>query len=97
MLMAVGLPVKRIRRTGRQRPDTGNVHLGLGAFFRAFGCVYVADAMAASGGDWGIIGVSLPSPSREGPPNERAFSKSHLNIYAAAELRPRPVGGLRRR
>ncbi|KQI68434.1 dioxygenase [Loktanella sp. 3ANDIMAR09] len=44
------------------RPATGIVHLGLGAFFRAFGCVYVADAMAASGGDWGIVGVSLRSP-----------------------------------
>ena len=45
------------------RPASGIVHLGLGAFFRAFGCVYVADAMAASGGDWGIIGVSLRSPA----------------------------------
>ncbi|SMP21299.1 fructuronate reductase [Shimia sagamensis] len=44
-------------------PATGIVHLGLGAFFRAFGCVYVADAMAASGGDWGIVGVSLRSPN----------------------------------
>ena len=44
-------------------PKTGIVHLGLGAFFRAFGCVYVADAMAASGGDWGIVGVSLRSPA----------------------------------
>ncbi|MCE6967372.1 mannitol dehydrogenase family protein [Cereibacter sphaeroides] len=43
------------------RPATGIVHLGLGAFFRAFGCVYIADAMQASGGDWGIVGVSLRS------------------------------------
>ncbi|MEM8849111.1 MAG: mannitol dehydrogenase family protein [Pseudomonadota bacterium] len=46
-----------------RRPGTGIVHLGLGAFFRGFGCVYVADAMAVSGGDWGIIGVSLRSPA----------------------------------
>jgi fructuronate reductase len=44
------------------RPGTGIVHLGLGAFSRAFVCVYVADAIAASGGDWGITGVSLRSP-----------------------------------
>jgi fructuronate reductase len=44
------------------RPATGIVHLGLGAFFRAFGCVYVADAMQVAGGDWGIVGVSLRSP-----------------------------------
>src|SRR5690606_17733628 len=43
------------------RPPTtapaGIVHLGLGAFFRAHGAVYVAEA-----GGWGIIGVSLQSP-----------------------------------
>jgi fructuronate reductase len=44
------------------RPRTGIVHLGLGAFFRGFGCVFIQDAMAASGGDWGIVGVSLRSP-----------------------------------
>tara|TARA_R110002020_G_scaffold19062_3_gene66283 strand:+ start:3737 stop:5125 length:1389 start_codon:yes stop_codon:yes gene_type:complete len=37
------------------------VHLGLGAFFRAFGAVYVEDAARISGGDWGIVGVSLKS------------------------------------
>lgn len=63
MWMVVGLPVDRLARSDRPRPGTGIVHLGLGAFFRAFGCIYVADAMAASGGDWGIIGVSLRSPS----------------------------------
>ena len=38
------------------------MHLGLGAFFRAHGAIYVAEAMAKSGGDWGIVGVSLQSP-----------------------------------
>ena len=57
--MEAGLP-DSVLKSG---PKTGIVHLGLGAFFRAFGCVYVADAMAASGGDWGIIGVSLRSPA----------------------------------
>lgn len=46
----------------KQRATTGIVHLGLGAFFRAFGCIYVADAMIASGGNWGILGVSLRNP-----------------------------------
>ena len=45
----------------QHKPRTGIVHLGLGAFFRAFGCIYVADAMSASVGDWGITGVSLRS------------------------------------
>lgn len=56
------MPDNPTPRTPVARPASGIVHLGLGAFFRAFGCVYIADAMAASGGDWGIIGVSLRSP-----------------------------------
>ena len=42
--------------------QVGIVHLGLGAFFRAHGAVYLQEAMAASGGDWGVVGVSLRSP-----------------------------------
>lgn len=56
------MPANRLMRPRTPRPATGIVHLGLGAFFRAFGCVYVADAMQAAGGDWGIVGVSLRSP-----------------------------------
>lgn len=36
----------------------GIVHLGLGAFHRAHQAVYAEDAMAAAGGDWGIVGVA---------------------------------------
>ena len=41
---------------GEVRP--GIVHLGLGAFHRAHQAVYTEDAVAASGGNWGIIGVA---------------------------------------
>lgn len=58
--MEAGLP-DRLHRTPSATP-AGIVHLGLGAFFRAHGAVYVAEAMARSGGNWGIIGVSLQSP-----------------------------------
>lgn len=54
------MPAERLVNS---RPGIGIVHLGLGAFFRAHGAVYVAEAMAASGGDWGILGVSLQSPT----------------------------------
>ena len=37
---------------------TGIVHLGLGAFHRAHQAVYTEDAVAAGGGDWGIVGVA---------------------------------------
>ena len=36
----------------------GIVHLGLGAFHRAHQAVFTEDAMAAAGGDWGIVGVA---------------------------------------
>ncbi|MEU8820690.1 mannitol dehydrogenase family protein [Actinoplanes sp. NPDC048796] len=39
-------------------PAPGVVHLGLGAFFRAHQAVYTEDAMAAAGGDWGIVGIA---------------------------------------
>ncbi|MFN3526988.1 MAG: mannitol dehydrogenase family protein [Paracoccus sp. (in: a-proteobacteria)] len=60
----------------------GIVHLGLGAFFRAHGAIYVSEAMAASGGDWGIIGVSLQSPGT------RDRLKPQGWAYTALELGP---------
>lgn len=51
----------RLTRTQAPRSKPGIVHLGLGAFFRAFGAVYVEGAVRISGGDWGIVGVSLQS------------------------------------
>ena len=56
------MPVDRLPQSTAPRPGVGIVHLGLGAFYRAFGAVYVAEAMAASGGDWGIVGVALKNP-----------------------------------
>ncbi len=53
----------RLARSDATAPGVGIVHLGLGAFFRAHGAIYIAEAMKASGGDWGIVGVSLKSPT----------------------------------
>lgn len=55
----------------------GIVHLGLGAFFRAHGAVYVAEA-----GGWGITGVSLQSPGT------RDRLKPQGWAYTAVELGP---------
>ncbi len=56
-------------RPGLRRPDydlaalgCGVVHLGLGAFHRAHQALFTEDAIEASGGDWGIIGVSMRKP-----------------------------------
>jgi len=42
-------------------PAPGIVHLGPGAFFRAFVAPYTDEAITAAGGDWGITAVSLQS------------------------------------
>ncbi len=41
-----------------RQPNPGIVHLGLGAFHRAHQAVYTEEAMAAAGGDWGIVAVA---------------------------------------
>jgi fructuronate reductase len=40
----------------------GIVHIGVGAFRKAYQAVYTDDALASEGGDWRIVGVSLRSP-----------------------------------
>lgn len=40
---------------------TGLVHLGVGAFHRTHQAVYTEDAIEKTGGDWGVIGISLRS------------------------------------
>jgi fructuronate reductase len=41
------------------RLKCGIVHLGIGAFHRAHQAVFTENAIAAEGGDWGIVGASL--------------------------------------
>ena len=53
---AIARPVYR-----REDHRAGIVHIGLGAFHKAHQAVYTDDALAAKGGDWRIIGVSLRS------------------------------------
>ena len=53
-----------LQRSNAPRAGHGIVHLGPGAFFRAFGAIYTAEAMAAgdpTAQDWGITAVSLRS------------------------------------
>ncbi|MBP1849068.1 fructuronate reductase [Rhizobium halophytocola] len=70
------------RPEGAPSPATGIVHLGLGAFYRAHGAIYIAEAMAGSGGDWGITGVSLMRP------DQRDALKPQDFAYTAVELGP---------
>nr|WP_244327900.1 mannitol dehydrogenase family protein [Roseibium sp. RKSG952] len=72
----------RIKRKQGPAPKPGIVHLGLGAFFRAHGAIFIEEAMAQSGGDWGIVGVSLQSPRMRSQLAPQGF------VYNAVELQP---------
>lgn len=68
MSEALGLATLASARSGVMRPGydpaghgVGIVHIGIGAFHRAHQAVYTDDALARSGGDWRIAGVSLRS------------------------------------
>jgi fructuronate reductase len=61
-------------------PKVGIVHLGLGAFFRAHGAVYLQEADTT--GDWGILGVSLKRP------DVRDALQPQDGLYHALELGP---------
>ncbi|RKN04437.1 mannitol dehydrogenase family protein [Streptomyces radicis] len=56
-LGAAGLPA-RVRRVVDRVPPPGILHVGLGGFHRAHQAVYTAGAVAAEGGDWGIVGAA---------------------------------------
>ncbi|THF48713.1 mannitol dehydrogenase family protein [Allorhizobium terrae] len=82
--MEAGLPANspRLTRPAGKRPETGIIHLGLGAFYRAHGAVYIEEAMQKSGGDWGIVGVSLMRPDQRDALAPQDFA------YTAVELGP---------
>ena len=73
-------------RGAAERPAPGIVHLGIGAFFRAQTALYTQEAIAAAGGDWGVIGVSLRSP------RQRDLLAPQDFLYTAIE---RDAGGAR--
>lgn len=50
---------------------TGILHLGLGAFHRAHQAAFTEDAIAATGGNWGIEAVSMRNPALAGMLNAR--------------------------
>lgn len=84
----------RLTRQGRV-PKPGIVHLGPGAFFRAFNAVYTDDVMAQQGGDWGIVAVSLRSPTARDQLVPQACAYTSVTLTAEG-LVPRPVGAIAR-
>ncbi|SPF81778.1 mannitol dehydrogenase family protein [Pseudoprimorskyibacter insulae] len=71
----------------------GIVHIGLGAFHKAHQAVYTDDALAASGGDWRIIGVSLrsPAPAEELTPQNGLYT---VLERSASGTRARVIGAM---
>ena len=64
------------------RAKAGIVHLGPGAFFRAFNAIYTDDLLRDQGGDWGIVAVSMQS--------DRARRELHAQggAYTSITLEP---------
>jgi fructuronate reductase len=73
----------RLPRYDREALRPGIVHIGLGAFHRAHQAFYTEQAIAASGGDWGIIGVSVRSAavSRQLRPQGCLYSVMHEDAH----------------
>jgi fructuronate reductase len=92
--MAKNEPAQSLSRSNDAPPHTtGIVHLGLGAFFRAFGCVYIDDAMGKTGGDWGVIGVSLRSTTTRDALSKQDWSYTAVSM-APNGLKPRIINVL---
>lgn len=97
-------------RYDREEHGVGIVHFGIGAFHRAHMAAYTDDVMAADGGDWRILGVSLRSPGvrdQMRPQNglyslverSKSGSKAHIigavaDVLVASEERERLVAAL---
>ncbi|WP_424971128.1 mannitol dehydrogenase family protein [Dinoroseobacter sp. S76] len=71
----------------------GIVHLGLGAFHRAHQAVYTDTALAAAGGDWRILGVSMRSTETAQDLAEQDGLYTVLE-RGAEGIRPRIIGSL---
>ncbi|GLY00002.1 mannitol dehydrogenase family protein [Actinoplanes sp. NBRC 101535] len=74
---------------GLVRP--GIVHLGLGAFHRAHQAEFTEAAVAASGGDWGIVGVAPRSRAVLGALREQDMLYSVLTV-GDGDDRARAIG-----
>ena len=56
--------VPRLSRSPNTEITNGIVHLGVGAFFRAHGAMYISESMEHTSRSWGVVGVSLRRPDQ---------------------------------
>lgn len=66
-------------------PTPGMLHLGIGNFHRAHAAVFTAKAMAAQGGDWGIVAVANRSRRVVDSLAGQGFLYSILELSSAGE------------
>jgi fructuronate reductase len=76
----------------------GILHLGLGAFHRAHQAVYTEEAVAAAGGDWGIVGVAPRSAAvvETLTAQDRLFSVTSLSGAGSSTRVVGVLAGVRR-
>ena len=86
------MTLPRLTRSG-PAPRPGIVHLGPGAFFRAFNAVYTDEAMAAAGGDWGIIAVSLRSATARDQLGPQGGAYTSVTLSEAG-MEPQVIGSI---
>jgi fructuronate reductase len=91
----------RLPRFDPSQLATGIVHLGCGAFHRAHQAMHTQAAIEASGGDWGVVAVSLRGddvPSRLAPQDglfavlERGADGPVLSVNATLRATIGPAG-----
>lgn len=66
-------------------PKLGIVHIGLGNFHRAHFATHTAEAVLASGGDWGIYAYSLRSNKNALEMAEQDYLYTVLDIHPDSE------------
>lgn len=97
-LSSAGLPrgrgALRLPRYDRAKIGAKQVHLGVGAFFKAHQAVYTDDAIAAAGGDWRIVGVSFRRPDMRDALDPQEYLFTVVAADGAREER-RVVGALK--
>lgn len=78
----------------RNQIKPGIVHLGIGAFHRAHQAFYTEAVMNNQGGDWGIIGCSLRSPSvqQQLQPQDGLYTL----LERGADNRPQIIGAVQK-
>lgn len=70
----------RLKRSDKPRSNVGIIHLGPGAFFRAFNAVYTAEAIDARGGDWSIRAVSLRSAGMRDKLSPQGYAYTSISL-----------------